>query len=57
MTDTFTLSNNLDDLAQVGVMVELTPEQMEAEGLVIEDAVDFETAMAANGDVDTEAEA
>lgn len=48
------LSNSLDDLATPGVIVEVTAEVAEAEGLVFDDAVDFDTAMDANADIDQE---
>lgn len=43
-------SSNLDDLATPGVIVELSPEDMEAEGLMVDDTVDFATALDANAD-------
>jgi hypothetical protein len=48
------VSPRLDDLAFPGVVVELSPEEADSEGLSVEDAVSFEDAYEANADTDNE---
>jgi hypothetical protein len=45
------VSLDLNDLVTPGVVVELTPDEAEAEGLTIEDALTAQEAMDANDDL------
>ena len=50
-----TLSTDVRDIGKPGVIVELTKEQAAIEGIFDEDAVDFDTAVAAAFGEDQEA--